>query len=127
MKIISESFIQSFSDIEKSIDKCLIDKILPLNATYSEFKANLEALIYLETLDEAAIYSCYEEAIKKDHQRPFDGFTQEHRDAYLRLKFKALGSPSVANQPKLVEKIDTQGNYEELKTMIEKLEAYKVD
>lgn len=50
-----------------------------------------EELQYLKSLDETAIYNSYEDIIKRSHTLTFDGFTQDHRDAYVRLKFKALG------------------------------------
>jgi hypothetical protein len=45
---------------------------------------------YLTSITEDLIYELYRDAIISDHSLPFEGFTQEHRDAYLRLKTRGV-------------------------------------
>lgn len=56
----------------------------------SGFSGNLDQYKYLANLSEDVIYQIYEPIITKDHTKPFTEFTQDHRDAYLRLKLRSV-------------------------------------
>lgn len=42
------------------------------------------------SITEDLIFEFYRDAIISDHSLPFEGFTQDHRDAYLRLKTRGV-------------------------------------
>ena len=43
----------------------------------------------MEDLTEDKIFTMYRRALEADHSFPFTDFTQDHRDSYIRLKFRA--------------------------------------
>ena len=57
---------------------------------YASFTQVLQNNQYLSEITEDILYECYGAAIRNDHSRPFDGFNQDHRDAYLRLKLRGI-------------------------------------
>ena len=57
---------------------------------YATFNQVLKNTQYLSEITDDILYECYGAAIRHDHSRPFDGFTQEQRDAYLRLKLRGI-------------------------------------
>ena len=53
-------------------------------------KREMASLGEIEEINEDSIYEIYKEAIKEEHNKPFKDFTSENRDAYMRLKFRAI-------------------------------------
>ena len=47
---------------------------------------------YLADVTEDVIYAALSDAIRYDQSIPFENFTQEHRDSYLRLKLRGIYS-----------------------------------
>ena len=79
----------------------------------------LQDVSYLTRLTEDTIYESYRDAIACDHTRPFIDFTQEQRDAYLRLKMRGV-RPAVApgsNLQQLVAKEEEKCDAMSLKSL----------
>ena len=55
-----------------------------------KFEQQLKTLEYLANLSEADILEKYYPAIVSDNTCPFSNFTQDDRDTYIRLKFRAI-------------------------------------
>ena len=47
---------------------------------------------YLADITEDVIYGALSDAIRLDQSNPFENFTQENRDSYLRLKLRGIYS-----------------------------------
>jgi hypothetical protein len=62
-------------------------------AQIEEIKAAMIEAESIEEISEDQLFEVYKEAIKRNHSAPFEDFTQLNRDAYTRLKFRAI-SPS---------------------------------
>jgi len=79
----------------------LIDEVEVVMSEYDAFNKVLQDTKYLSEITDDILYECYGAAIRNDHARPFDGFTQEHRDAYLRLKLRGIhrGLPAASSGP----------------------------
>lgn len=47
------------------------------------------------------MYEAYQSAVRRNHSRDFEDFTQFHRDVYMRLKLRDLsyGGTKTASQP----------------------------
>jgi hypothetical protein len=70
-----------------------------MNAECNRLTESLEELTYLETLNEDLIYREYRPALAKDNSNPFADFSQEHRDAFYRMKFREMNSRLSQGQP----------------------------
>jgi hypothetical protein len=57
---------------------------------YGFFEEALSKYRYLSELSEDTLWTHYEGALKLVVNRPFDDFTQEHRDSFLRLKLCSI-------------------------------------
>lgn len=68
----------------------LIDNLNDANAHYDRFEQVLFNTAYLESVTEDVIYKNLGHAIRQENSEPFDNFSQEHRDAYLRLKLRGI-------------------------------------
>ena len=55
-------------------------------------KKDLEGLSNIDEITEDTIFELYSEIIKEEHKGSFKDFTQDNRDAYIRLKFKAISN-----------------------------------
>ena len=64
-------------------------------------KKDLEGMSNIEQITEDTIYDLYSQVIQEEHTASFKDFTQNNRDAYIRLKFKAISSqrPKFPNFP----------------------------
>ena len=61
------------------------------NTDYEKHKENYNIISYLEELSESYIFKTYKEALLSDDESPFpDDISQENRDMFYRLKFRAL-------------------------------------
>ena len=58
---------------------------------------------YLQNLTEDVIYQILGHAIRQDNSQSFDNFSQEHRDAYLRLKLRGI-----YNEPRVLPELEPQ-------------------
>jgi hypothetical protein len=56
-------------------------------------------------INEDQVFEAYQDAIKQNHTAPFEDFTQQNRDAYMRLKFRAM-NPSFPKIPALPSNAD---------------------
>ena len=68
----------------------LIDLIDGMNSKYGDFEKVLINSEYLADITEDFIYQAYRTGIQANHSRGFEDFSQDHRDAYLRLKLRDL-------------------------------------
>ena len=72
----------------------------------------LQDVSYLTRLTEDTIYESYREAIACDHTRPFIDFTQEQRDAYLRLKMRGVRPANlvapISNSQQFVARVEEE-------------------
>jgi len=64
-------------------------KILAKEAHHARLVSCLDEYQCLATLDESTLLDHYYPAVINDNVSPFKGFTQDHRDAYLRIRFRA--------------------------------------
>ena len=78
------------SNVEQLVDEGRVIELHEVNLKYEQYKDIVEKSQYLEDISEDKIYDVYREAIRQDHNMPFKEFTQDERDAYLRLKLKGL-------------------------------------
>ena len=65
-------------------------KLLSVNDQLDEFNLMLNDLKYLGQLSCETLLEKYYPAILDDNTSPFTNFTQEHRDSYTKLKFRAI-------------------------------------
>ena len=78
------------SEKQKILNGNLFQDLLAADLIYDHHASLLTDLNYLESITEDLLYDLYRDAITSDHSRLFSGFTQEHRDAYLRLKLRGV-------------------------------------
>jgi hypothetical protein len=76
--------------IEGMVIKGQVAEILQIETLYNEFKHTFDEVKYLESISLEVLAKLYHEALLRDNERALDGFTQEHRDLYMKLKFKAF-------------------------------------
>ena len=67
-----------------------LSQLFTLQDKLDKFEQQLKGYEYLATLSEADLLENYYPAIVSDNSSPFSNFTQNHRDAYIRLKFRAV-------------------------------------
>ena len=56
----------------------------------TSFTTSVMSMFELAALSEADNLEKYYSANVSDNSSPFSNFTQDHRDAYIRLKFRAI-------------------------------------
>lgn len=81
------------------LNKGQVEEVLQVEKDIVQFEQAFEGLMYLDSIYFDLIFKEYRQALLRDNERPLDNFNQEHRDLYMRLKFKALrdcGLPRVA-------------------------------
>ena len=77
--------------VAKAADQCLLQTLKGLDAAYEGYEKALQSLRYLSDISEDTLYLLYEPALSiPQSTRPFEGFTQLHRDLFLRLKLRAI-------------------------------------
>ena len=59
---------------------------------------------HLEGISESYIFEHYQPAIRQENDSTFDDFTQEHRDAYIRLKVRGVDQARPPVYPELYVK-----------------------
>ena len=83
------------------------------------------------TLNEGTLYDTYRAALEQDNEEPFTDFTQNDRDAYMRLKFKALRGikEEITFQPDGTPIEEMKLQMQELKSNLSKVEikAARID
>jgi Fe-S cluster biosynthesis and repair protein YggX len=79
---------------EDILQQGLIKEILKADSFYDHHSTLLSDCQYLSRLTDDILFDTYHEVINLPHSSPFTDFTQEHRDTYLRLKFRSLHSSS---------------------------------
>ena len=67
-----------------------LSQLFTLEDKLGKFTSQLNSLEYLATLSEGDVYEKYYPAILSDNTSPFSNFTQDDRDTYIRLKFRAI-------------------------------------
>jgi hypothetical protein len=70
--------------------KGLIEILDDANTHFDEYEQVLIRTSYLQNLTEDIIYQTLGHAIRQDNSQAFDNFSQEHRDAYIRLKLRGI-------------------------------------
>jgi hypothetical protein len=93
----SEEVIAFLAKKEDIIENGLIKEMLKADSFYDHHTTLLSDCQYLSALTDDSLFNIYQEAINLPHTSPFTDFTQEHRDIYLRLKFRSLHSTSAEN------------------------------
>ena len=66
---------------------------------YDLFEKTLSNSSYLKEITEDVIYEAYQGVIKKNHTREFTDFSQNNRNAYIRLKLRDLTYSNSKSQP----------------------------
>ena len=87
----ANAFLAKQQDI---LEEGLIKEMLKADSFYDHHTTLLSACHYLSDLTDDILFDIYHEVINLPHSMPFSDFTQEHRDTYLRLKFRCLHSSS---------------------------------
>ena len=90
LDILHTDFRQVSAVAESLVVQRDLIKLIAMVENLSYFTAQLKSLEYLGTLTEADIFEKYYPAIISDNSSPFSNFTQNDRDTYIRLKFKAI-------------------------------------
>ena len=75
--------------MELSLQDGSITELDNLINTYDDYENLLIMTEYLADITEDVIFSSLKDAIRMDHSTPFTGFNQDHRDSYIRLKFRS--------------------------------------
>jgi hypothetical protein len=93
--------IEALDKLKKKIDEAsdLVDKmindgkyaeVLEQEALLMQLKSDFERHSYLENISFDVIAREYHEALLRDNERALTGFSTDHRDMYVKLKFKAF-------------------------------------
>ena len=70
-----------------------VEGIKKFDAAYAIYFGALPKFGYLESLTESSLFEAYRAALLYDTERSFPAnFTQENRERYYRLKFRALNA-----------------------------------
>ena len=89
-----ESLLQRIKDsvkiIEQMLNKGQVEEVLKVEKDIVQLELAFEGLSYLDSISFDLIFKEYRQALLRDNERPLDNFNQEHRDLYMRMKFKAL-------------------------------------
>ena len=86
----SSDYRPIFEDVESLVTSGDLLTIISKIEDYEKLTQVLQSLFYLASLSEDTILDTYFPAVLSDNTTPFVHFTQDHRDAYTRLKFRAL-------------------------------------
>jgi hypothetical protein len=78
---------QRMIDIDKD---GLILEVDQVHSKYLRLSRLVQRTQYLSEISEDVMYQAYSDVIKMEQSRSFEGFTDEHREAYLRLKAFAI-------------------------------------
>jgi hypothetical protein len=70
----------------------LIDLVEGYSGHYKKLSDTLDTLSYLAELSDEDLYQNFADCIRHDHSRPFVNFSQENRDTYHRLKYRAINA-----------------------------------
>jgi hypothetical protein len=90
---ISDEIKDKYAKIEGLSKDCKLPELLVQDADSEKYEKSLQSLKYLQDLSEDTLWILYEPALSQpSSSRPFDDFTQHHRDLYLRLKLRSLDS-----------------------------------
>jgi hypothetical protein len=70
-----------------------LEEFKQLDTQYTRLKEEIPKYSYLTSLSETLIFTTYQAVLLADSEAPFPSdFTQESRDTYYRLKFRALST-----------------------------------
>jgi hypothetical protein len=75
--------------MEKLLAQTDLAKILEKAPLLAQLTAVIQEYAHLSDMNETMILEHYMPAIVNDNTTPFTDFTQLHRDAYMRLRFRA--------------------------------------
>lgn len=64
----------------------LILNVDQVNSKYQRLSRLLQRTKYLSDISEEIIYQAYSDVISLEQRRSFEDFTDQHREAFLRLK-----------------------------------------
>ena len=78
-------------------------KLLSMKDQLDSFSSSLHDLEYLRKLSCDDLLHNYFPALINDNTTSFSNFTQEHRDSYIRLKFRAINKQKKSQEPKLYQ------------------------
>ena len=87
---VSEEFSHISAEVESIVTTGNLIQLLTMSEKLSEFETQIKNLEYLATLSEDDLLEKYYPALLGDNISPFSNFTQDHRDGYTRLKFRAM-------------------------------------
>ena len=68
----------------------LIDQLDEAKIKFSLFQEVFTASEYLADITDDVIYEAFSDTLRENHIQPFVNFNQDHRDQYIRLKFRSL-------------------------------------
>ena len=64
--------------------------LIKQDGQYQSLVGSLAKYEYLSTLSEDSLYTYFRTALQMSPCQPFSQFTTEHKDAFVRLKFKSI-------------------------------------
>ena len=89
LKNAGEEFKPIFADMEKLLAQTDLNQIKSNDSKLARILATIEQSSFMAELCETTLLDHYYPAIINDNVTPFTDFTTPHRDAYLRLRFRA--------------------------------------
>jgi hypothetical protein len=97
--------------LEELLKKRKVDDFKVFDESFKTYEEALPKFEYLNTITETFIFNAYNAVLLHDTEKSFPkDMTQENREMYYRLKFRALNSARVA---------DTQNYYKEFPRLLE--------
>ena len=87
---VSEEFRQVSAEVESIITTGNLIQLFSMSGKLDYFHTQIKTLEYLATLSEDDLLEKYYPSLLGDNTSPFSNFTQDHRDGYTRLKFRAM-------------------------------------
>ena len=90
LNLLHDHFSEYLAVVEPLIRRGDLLKLFEHEEKLMSFAKKLKSLEYLVTFSEDDIYNMYYPSILSDNSFPFLNFTQNNRDTYIRLKFRAL-------------------------------------
>ena len=88
--------MKALRELSKEIENTVIEFVdyfqlpKPGEDAVSKLAESLNKVKYLAGIDESHIFNCYREEIINDNTTYFTNFEQDHRDIYMRLKFRGM-------------------------------------
>ena len=96
--------------MEDSLTRCDLLAAMAVDKHFKRCQETFERLDYLRNLSERDILAQYLPVISLESFCPFNGFTQEHRDTYMRLKLNAFRATSTQDPKFAMPEAPTQSN-----------------